>query len=352
MTPTPATTSGPSPTPPLAAPDEGCLRVDGLTVELDLPQGGATLVDDVSFAVADGKTLCLVGESGCGKSLTARSILRLIDPPVRIAPGASVRLGGRDLMALSEEEMRGVRGRDVALIFQEPMSSLNPVYTVGDQVAEAIIWHRRTSRREATDRMIELFRMVGISSPERRIHQYPHELSGGMQQRVMIAMALSCEPKLLIADEPTTALDVTIQAQILDLLSDLQERLGMAILFITHDLGVVADVAHEIAVMYAGSIVETGPARSVLSQPQHPYTEALLRSMPRIGMERNKPLHVIRGMVPSPQNWPAGCRFRSRCEYEFDLCSKTPTLHDLGSQQSACWLARDGRRDAGRGANG
>jgi oligopeptide/dipeptide ABC transporter ATP-binding protein len=249
-------------------------------------------------------------------------------------------------MELSEAEMRRVRGQDVALIFQEPMSSLNPVYTVGDQVAEAITWHRRWSRRDAMERTIELFRLVGIPSPERRVHQFPHELSGGMQQRVMIAMALSCEPKVLIADEPTTALDVTIQAQILDLLRELQDRTGMGILLITHDFGVVADVADDISVMYAGAIVESGPVEEVLRQPQHPYTEALLRSTPRLGMDRTKPLQVIRGLVPSPFDWPTGCRFRTRCDYAHDLCTASaPPLINLGNQHSACWLAQHGMRN-------
>ena len=320
------------------------LHVHRLTATLDTPGGPVTLVDGVSFEIGAGQTLCLVGESGCGKSLTARAIMRLVKPPIRVAPGASVVLDGRDLMALPDEELRQVRGNRIAMIFQEPMSSLNPVYTVGDQVAETVACHTNLSRREAMDRAVELFRLVGIPSPERRVHQYPHELSGGMQQRVMIAMALSCDPGILIADEPTTALDVTIQAQILDLLRALQDSTGLGILMITHDLGVVADIGTGMAVMYAGAIVEAGPVDDVLEAPQHPYTEALLRSIPRLGASRGEALAIIPGMVPSPLEWPAGCRFRDRCGHAFARCAEQPPSFTHGRQSVACWLAEAGPR--------
>jgi oligopeptide/dipeptide ABC transporter ATP-binding protein len=319
----------------------GLLRVDGLTVTL----GSANVVNGVSFGIDRGRTLCLVGESGCGKSVTARAILRLLTPPLALHARSRVALAGRELTALSEKDMRPVRGRDIAMIFQEPMSSLNPVWRAGDQVAEAIVWHRGVTRREAMARTMELFRLVGIPSPERRVDQFPHELSGGMQQRVMIAMALSCDPAVLIADEPTTALDVTIQAQILDLLREVQQRREMALLLITHDLGVVAEIADDIAVMYAGRIVETGPADAVLSAPQHPYTEALLRSIPHLGMDRALALNVIRGTVPSPFDPQPGCRFATRCDYTMDICKNSaPPLFDADAQQAACWLCKDGRR--------
>ncbi len=326
-----------------AAPDV-VLRVQNLGVVIDTPARAVTVVDGVSFAIPRARTLCLVGESGCGKSLTARAMLRLVDPPLRIDPASSVVLAGRELMALDEPALRNLRGHDIAMIFQEPTSALNPVYSVGDQVAEAVSRHIRISRRDAMTRAVELFQLVNIPAPEQRVHQFPHELSGGMQQRVMIAMALACSPNVLIADEPTTALDVTIQAQILDLLRDLQQRLDMAILLITHDLGVVAEMADEIAVMYAGAIVEQGRAELVLETPQHPYTEALLHSIPRLGMRRDARLNVIRGMVPSPLSWPSGCRFASRCDYAFERCAQAPPLFDVDARRAACWLCRDGAR--------
>jgi oligopeptide/dipeptide ABC transporter ATP-binding protein len=321
-----------------AGPTDGeILQIQKLTIRVDLPQRAIPLVENVSLAVRRQRTTCLVGESGSGKSLTARAITRLIDPPLAISPETRILLKGRDLMSLTEQQMRSVRGGDVAMIFQEPMSDLNPVFTVGDQVAEALIWHRGISRREALQRVRELFRLVGIQAVDQRVYQFPHELSGGMQQRVMIAMALACEPTLLIADEPTTALDVTIQAQILDLLRELQQRLGMAILLITHDLGVVAEMADDIVVMYAGNVVEAGAAGDVLCRAQHPYTEALLRSIPRLGVPRNQPLRVIPGLVPAPDRREPGCQFAPRCAYVFDPCNQQPPL--LGDlHRSACWL--------------
>jgi oligopeptide/dipeptide ABC transporter ATP-binding protein len=326
---------------------EPLLEVEHLSVDLRVPGRDLTLVDDVSFTIARGETLCLVGESGCGKSLTARAVLRLTDPPLALRPGSRVVLDGRDLAGLSERAMRDVRGRDVAMIFQDPMSSLNPVYTIGNQMAESVMLHRGLSRAEARDRTIELFRLVGLSSPERRIDQFPHELSGGMQQRVMIAMALSCDPALLIADEPTTALDVTIQAQILDLLRELQARLDMGLLLITHDLGVVAEMATDVAVMYAGAIVETGTVAEVLHAPRHPYTQALLGSIPRFGTARDQRLAAIGGIVPSPWDWPLGCRFAPRCAHAFDRCVREePGLGARGGHRAACFLVSDAHAHA------
>ena len=241
--------------------------------------------------------------------------------------------------------MSRIRGNEISMIFQEPMTSLNPVFTVGDQIAEAVELHQGLGKKDAIARAVEMMRLVGIPSAEKRVADYPHQLSGGMRQRVMIAMALSCNPKLLIADEPTTALDVTVQAQILELMKDLRERLGMSILLITHDLGVVAEMVDEVAVMYAGRIVERGPVAEVFAEPQHPYTEALLRSIPLLGMRYTEPLEAIRGMVPSPLDWPAGCRFAPRCDYAFDRCrTEDPALLPVPPQESACWLCTEGRR--------
>jgi peptide/nickel transport system ATP-binding protein/oligopeptide transport system ATP-binding protein len=322
------------------------LRVENLTACLSTPSGDRPVLDDVSFSLERGRILCLVGESGCGKSVTARAILRLLDWPLHISPSSRVLFDGQDLGSLPERGMRQVRGRDIAMIFQDPMSSLNPVKRVGEQVAETLILHRRVSHREARDRTIALFRQVGIPVPERRVRQFPHELSGGMQQRAMIAMALACDPKVLIADEPTTALDATIQAQILDLLRELRETRDMAILLITHDLGVVAEMADNIAVMYAGRIVEYGPVEQVLTSPQHPYTEQLLRSVPRLLMPRDQRLAVIGGSVPSALDRPPGCAFAPRCTYAFERCiaDRSPPLPDTTSHAASCWLCHDGPR--------
>src|SRR5713101_3779454 len=273
------------------------LEVRDLRTSFFLEGGEARAVDGVSFALDAGRVLGLVGESGCGKSVTALSLMRLVPPPGRIV-GGEVRLDGRDLLGLPERDMRAVRGAGMAMIFQEPMTSLNPVFTVGSQIAEAIRLHRRASRRAAWARAVELLAEVGISEPERRARDYPHRLSGGMRQRVMIAIAISCEPRVLVADEPTTALDVTIQAEILDLLRTLRERRGMALVLITHDLGVVAEQADEVAIMYAGRIVEHASVVDVFERPLHPYTQALLRSMPGLGSERRDRLETIPGQVP------------------------------------------------------
>jgi oligopeptide/dipeptide ABC transporter ATP-binding protein len=324
------------------------LNVRGLTTIYDTPRGRVRAVDDISFNIDRGSILGLVGESGCGKSVTARSVMRLVDLPGRIVEGSSVEFDGHELLALSEPEMRALRGRQISMIFQEPTSSLNPVFPVGDQVAESVRFHMRLSRRASLERALEMFTLVGIPSARARLDSYPYEMSGGMQQRVMIAMALACEPKLLIADEPTTALDVTIQAQILDLLLGLRERLGMAIILITHDLGVIAEMADEVAVMYAGRIVETGDADHIFQRARHPYTAALMRSIPRLGTNSSEPLRVIRGMIPNAFDWPRGCRFAPRCDFAFDRCTaEEPRLMPAGSQRAACWLNVAGRDPSG-----
>jgi oligopeptide/dipeptide ABC transporter ATP-binding protein len=294
-------------------------------------------VDGVDLQLDPGKTLCLVGESGSGKSLTALSIMRLIAPPGRIEEGSGITYAGRDLVAASAEQMQSIRGNEISMIFQEPMTSLNPAHTVGAQIAEAVRLHRPVSKAAAAERALEMLRLVGVPDPRRRSSDYPHQLSGGMRQRVMIAMALSCEPKLIIADEPTTALDVTIQAQVLELLRELRDTLGMAVLLITHDLGVVAEMADDVAVMYAGRIVERGNVQDTFARPRHPYTQALLRSIPVLGMRQDQRLTVIPGMVPSPASWPSGCRFEARCDQAFDRCGEYPPLFDVGSQAAACW---------------
>ncbi|WP_408623104.1 ABC transporter ATP-binding protein [Kineosporia rhizophila] len=287
---------------------------------------GQTVVDGVDLDLQPGRTLGLVGESGSGKSVTALSVMGLLDRGGQVLPGSSIRLEGRELAGLGERGLREVRGRRMAMIFQEPMSSLNPVYTVGDQVAETVRRHRGLSRRAARERAVELLRLVGISAPERRVTEYPHQLSGGMRQRVMIAIAISADPAVLIADEPTTALDVTIQGQILTLLKELQERLNMAILMITHDLGVVSQIADDVAVMYAGQVIERTETQRLVGNPAHPYSRGLLASVPRLGMDRNVPLPSIPGSVPSPADWPAGCRFADRCEFVTPGCREKPPL--------------------------
>jgi oligopeptide/dipeptide ABC transporter ATP-binding protein len=300
----------------------GLLEVNHLKTAFFTSRGEARAVDDVSFSVGPGETLCLVGESGCGKSVTALSILRLVSPPGRIT-GGEILFNGRNLLTFSEPEMRSIRGNEIAMIFQDPMTSLNPVFTVGEQIAEAIRLHRKASRSEAWSQAIDGMRDVGIPAPEVRVRSYPHEMSGGMRQRVMIAMALACDPQVLIADEPTTALDVTIQAQILDLLSELQTRRNLGLLLITHDLGVVAETADRVAVMYAGQIIEEAPVEELFSRPRHPYTEGLLRAVPRLSdVEASKKsrLETIEGVVPNPLDWPDGCRFARRCHYVEELC--------------------------------
>jgi oligopeptide/dipeptide ABC transporter ATP-binding protein len=319
------------------------LRVEGLVTQFHTGEGVVHAVDGVSFSVGHGETLGLVGESGCGKSVTALSIMGLLGHTGKIAAGR-IDFQGIDLVGLDHEEMRKVRGKEIAMIFQEPMTSLNPVYTVGDQIAEMAQLHLHMDRKAAWKLATEMLARVRIPSPDKRMFDYPHHMSGGMRQRVMIAMALTCGPKLLIADEPTTALDVTIQAQILDLLRDLQREFRMSVLMITHDLGVVAEICENVVVMYAGKVVEEAAVRGIFNSPQHPYTEGLLRSIPRLGMTATAKLAVIRGTVPSALNWPPGCRFSPRCDLRFEKCVEDPPLFDVGGQRSACWLCEGGRR--------
>ncbi|WP_159349850.1 ABC transporter ATP-binding protein [Roseomonas harenae] len=316
---------------------DALLRIEDLRTVFRSSNGDIAAVDGVTLDVPRGKTLGIVGESGCGKSMLSLSIMRLVPQPGRIAQG-SVMLDGRDLAALSPAEMRGVRGADIAMIFQEPMTSLNPVHSVGDQLTEAMRAHDpKASAAELRERAIEALRRVRIPSPERRFAEFPHQLSGGMRQRVMIAMALSCKPRLLIADEPTTALDVTVQAQILDLLRDLQQETGMSVILITHDLGVVAEMADEVAVMYAGRVVERGTAKDIFEDPQHPYTIGLLGSIPRIEEDRER-LLSIDGSVPPPFAYPAGCRFNPRCPFAIRACTEIdPPLRELSpGHRAAC----------------
>ncbi len=302
--------------------------------------GEVPAVDDVSFHVNRGETLGIVGESGCGKSVTSLSVMRLIpEPPGKILDGSSITFEGEELLTKRESDMRKIRGNDISMIFQEPMTSLNPVYTCGDQIMEAITLHQGLSEREARNQAIDMLRLVGIPAPEQRVDEYPHQLSGGMRQRVMIAMALSCNPKLLIADEPTTALDVTIQAQILEIMKELKDEMGMAIMLITHDLGVIAEMAERVVVMYAGKIVEEAEAHEIFRNPMHPYTEGLINSIPRMDMPSDERLHVIEGVVPNPLNMPVGCYFHPRCPYAMDICrSEQPKFITQEGHQVACWL--------------
>jgi len=333
---------------------EPLLRVRDLKTYFvtDRGAGTARAVDGVSFDLQPGETLGIVGESGCGKTVTSLSILRLIpEPPGHIRPGSYIEFEGRNLLTLAPKELRAIRGNRIAMIFQEPMTSLNPVLTIGDQVAEAAIVHQRLSRRAARARAIEMLQQVGIPDPGSRVDHYPHQLSGGMRQRVMIAMALICHPQILIADEPTTALDVTIQAQILELLTRLQQQLGMAVLLITHDLGVVAGTADRVVVMYAGQVVETAPTPELFARPRHPYTEGLMASIPRLDRPRER-LHSIPGSVPAATAWPAGCRFHPRCPFAWEKCrTEEPPLLDteVPGHSARCWLVTEpGRRGGSR----
>ncbi len=316
---------------------EALLSIERLTTVFDLASGPVPAVDDVSFEIRQGETLGLVGESGSGKSVTAFSIMRLVQPPGRIRSGR-IRFRGRDLLQLPEREMRAVRGADISLIFQEPMTALNPVFTIGDQLREALLVHSKASRRDAKTKAIELLEAVRIPNAASRVDDYPHQLSGGMRQRVLIAMAIACRPALVIADEPTTALDVTIQAQILELLRDMKTAFNLSLLLITHDLGVIAETADHVAVMYAGRIVEYGPVRDVFRQPQHPYTRGLLASIPT-----GKPgtrLNAIEGTVPLLGALPPGCAFNPRCPDRFDRCTTAPPDdYEVGAGRTAkCYL--------------
>jgi peptide/nickel transport system ATP-binding protein len=330
------------------------LEVKNLRTSFFSEEGEVKAVDDVSFDVFKGKTLGIVGESGCGKSVTSLSIMRLIpDPPGRII-GGEILYKGTSLLNLDPAAMRKIRGNQISMIFQEPMTSLNPVFTIGNQIIEAITLHQSLSKKEARNKAIEMLKLVGISSPEKRVDDYPHQLSGGMRQRVMIAMALSCDPQVLIADEPTTALDVTIQAQILDLLRNLQAKVGMGLILITHDLGVVAEMADEVVVMYAGRVVEKGAVREIFKNPKMPYTRGLLNSIPTLskdptGKAKKKRLETIPGIVPNLLHLPKGCRFQDRCSFVLDQCrGEEPDLRKIpqliterGSMEHAIRCVRD-----------
>jgi peptide/nickel transport system ATP-binding protein len=312
------------------------LAVENLSIAFPGEAGPQRVVDRVSLAIALGETLALVGESGSGKSMTALAIMRLVPKPGRIEPGARIAFEGRNLLSLSVPDMRAVRGAGIGMIFQEPMTSLNPVTTVGDQVLEAIALHTKLPHAQARSRVIELFGLVGIPDAKRRFGDYPHQLSGGLKQRVMIAMAMAMRPRLLIADEPTTALDATIRAQILELLRDLAANTGTAVLLITHDFGVVNEVADRVAVMYAGEIVEEGTRTELLGRPRHPYTQGLLRSIPK-AEARGRRLEEIKGAVPRPGHWPTGCRFHPRCPHAFAPCPGTePKRTTMSATQAAC----------------
>ena len=323
---------------------EPLVELKDLQTHFFTPEGIVRAVDGVSFSVDKGRTLGVLGESGCGKSVTAMSIMRLIpDPPGKIL-GGSIEFEGQNLLDLSMSKMRSIRGKSISMIFQEPMTSLNPVYTIGDQIGEAYLTHQKDiSVKESLDRAAEMLRLVGIPSPEKRIHEYPHQLSGGMRQRAMIAMAMAFRPKLLIADEPTTALDVTIQAQILDLMIKLQEELGMAVMMITHDLGVIAEVSDEVVVMYAGEVVEFASIDDLFENAQHPYTFGLMKSIPTLGRkfsEGKKSLKEIPGLVPNLIRLPPGCLFAPRCRHAFSRCRRErPPMYRISDNHGAkCWL--------------
>ena len=315
-------------------PEDTILEVRNLRTYFKVMDGTVPAVDGTSFSLGRGQTLGIVGESGSGKSVTAMTIMRLLDiPPAVIGEGSEIWFDGREVLSLPDDEMRRIRGNEMAMIFQEPLTSLNPVFTVGDQIAEQVKLHKKVKDKEARDRAIEMLRLVGINSPERRAKQYPHELSGGMRQRVMIGMALSCEPKMIIADEPTTALDVTVQAQILELLKAIQERTGAALMLITHDLGVVAEMVDNVIVMYAGQIVEQGTVEEVLIEPRMPYTMGLIESIPTVE-KRGGRLSAIHGVVPSPFHLPPACRFEPRCPYRWETCREVPPeLYPAGPER-------------------
>jgi peptide/nickel transport system ATP-binding protein len=321
---------------------ERLLDIRGLKTYFYTEEGVVRAVDGVDLHIDRGETLGVVGESGCGKTVTALSIMRLIAiPPGKIVEGQML-WGGRDLVTLPPAQMRRVRGKEISMVFQEPMTSLNPVFTVGEQIAEAIRLHEGLGRRGAMAKTVEMLKLVHMANPERRVKEYPHQLSGGMRQRVMIAMALSCNPKLLIADEPTTALDVTIQAQILDLLNELKAKIGMAVLLITHDMGVIAETAQRVMVMYAGKVVEEAPVKELFKEPLHPYTQGLLRSIPRIDLAATKKqrLEAIPGVVPSLLNLPKGCKFEPRCPHAKPVCKdQDPVLKEVRpGHRVSCWL--------------
>lgn len=321
---------------------ENILELKNLSISFGNKKERYEVVSDVSINVPKGKIVCVVGESGCGKTVTALSVMGLLPVPPGSIDAGEVIFDGQDLLRLSDKELRDYRGNRLSMIFQEPISSLNPVFTIGDQIGEAIRAHRSVTGSEEKERVIELLDLVGIPAPETRLNSYPHELSGGMCQRAMIAMALSCDPELLIADEPTTALDVTIQAGILELILELRDRIGMAVMLITHDLGIVSEIADEVYVLYAGKVVEKGTRDSIFDRPSHPYTIGLINSVPSLTGKTGM-LKSIAGNIPSPKNFPKACRFQDRCEYVFDKCrEKEPLLENIDEQHySACYKSRE-----------
>ena len=314
------------------------LELKNLQVDFPGKSGKIRAVDGINLTIHKGENLCIVGESGSGKTVTGLSLMRLIDEPGRISAGSEILFEGKNILNYSEKEMDRIRGSEIAMIFQEPMSALNPVMNIGDQIAETVQLHENVTKREAIEKALEILKLVGMPDPEVRLKNYPHQMSGGMRQRVVIAMAIVCKPKLLIADEPTTALDVTVQAQIVELLDKLRTTLGMAILHITHDLGLVAETADRVAVAYGGKIVESGVTEEIFSSPRHPYTRALLKSIPTLGSTYHHPLHVIKGMVPADANWPSGCRFRERCPDAIAACLEYPSeVTSPNGHMVACW---------------
>jgi len=315
------------------------LEVNNLKTHFRTERGKVTAVDGISFHVDRGEVLAIVGESGCGKSVTAQSILRLFEENGVTTYDGEINFEGKNLLEISVSEMRKIRGNDISMIFQDPLSSLNPVFTIGDQIMEPIMLHQKLSKKEGYKRAIEMLKLIGISAPEQRVHEYPHQISGGMRQRVMIAIALACQPKLLIADEPTTALDVTIQSQILELIDSLRQKLDMGIMLITHDLGVVAQHCTRVAVMYLGEVVEEGDVESLFENPLHPYTQGLISSIPQLSGDRNKKLSIIKGMVPSLKEIPKGCRFAPRCPFADAKCmNEKPELETLDdNKRIKCW---------------
>jgi len=323
-------------------PFSSLLEVRNLTTVFQYGNRESAVVDDVSFSLERGKTLGIVGESGCGKTVTALSIMRLVPSPQGRVSAGKVLFEGRDLLKLSAKEMQNIRGKDIAMVFQEPMTSLNPVFPVGEQIAEVLLTHEKISKQEAIQRVREMMKLVGIPTPGERYFQYPHQLSGGMRQRILIAMGLICNPKLLIADEPTTALDVTVQAQILELFRNLQRHFDMGLLMITHNLGIIAELADEVAVMYAAKIVEHGSVDDIFSHPLHPYTFALLKSIPKLNTTKSS-LVTIPGNVPNPLNYPAGCHFCTRCPYAVEICFVQPPLlsETDNGHAVACWCWKD-----------
>lgn len=322
---------------------DALLEVDGLTTEFETDEGRVRAVDGVSFAAREGETLGIVGESGCGKSVTALSIMRLLPQPMGQIAGGQIRFNGRDLTQLSIEEMEKLRGNEIGMVFQEPMTALNPVHTIGRQLTEVLLLHKNISDDQAIREAVKILDQVGIPSPDVRMGEYPHQLSGGMRQRVVIAMALACKPKLLIADEPTTALDVTIQAQILELIKQLQRDMGMSVILITHDLGVIAETCDRVVVMYAGKVAESGDVYQLFDTPKHPYTKGLLSSIPTLETRPKSKLSIIEGMVPGLMDLPAGCRFANRCPYREPFCEEAqPTIETVDEgHQVACYRWRE-----------